>query len=551
MSSKEVLTLQFGNYSNHVGTHFWNTQYDILRAESNAEDNEISHTKLFRETSDCRQDLFPRMVTFGSKQSLRTLKLDGTFDMTTNLSVNDNGPQSKISKMNSSLLDDDTECVAYEQMTIEKNDFLVNYHAKLNPDDKEFQIEDKVKSWTDYMSYTLNENSLQLLRNRFEDDKMFTYHGLGCTEYNTLMYDIEDKLHYWIEECNSLDGFMLLTDIHDGFSGLMSKVLEELHEEYRNKTVLPFANLVHTYNLVESGTVDPIPWLNVALSLQSFHDFSTMFVMQGCHSESMTNKVQEITMPNLLYKTDVDYHSSAILASAIDTATLPWRRRQGGMDMFQQCKQLTQDRFKMASCSIGYPLLKHSDGSTFFDHVISSRPLLYDNLVTSLFPLGTRTLKPSPLTQSVVMENLCDAIVPALEPKVLRSLGLNYDIFGGSMYDFMDHFIERSYPTSSCVSDLFCAQHRRSSFPQPLSSMLNDCEGSSHNAVGSLFTSSTFHGPLRDVITQMESLNVNKYHHVKESGHDTDTHKQLIEDLYTLTQEYDLDDPFKEHYDVH
>ena len=75
-------------------------------------------------------------------------------------------------------------------------------------------------------------------------------------------------------------------------------------------------------------------------------------------------------------------------------------------------------RFKMASSSIGFPLLKDSDGSTFFDNVISSRPLLYGNLVTSLFPLGTSTLNPSPLTHSVVSENLCDVSVPVFEPKV-------------------------------------------------------------------------------------------------------------------------------------
>ena len=60
---------------------------------------------------------------------------------------------------------------------------------------------------------------------------------------------------------------------------------------------------------------------------------------------------------------------------------------------------------------------------------------------------------------------------------MLRSLGLNYDIFGGRMGDFLDYFIERSYPPSATVSELFCAPHRRAAFSQPLSSMLNNCEG--------------------------------------------------------------------------
>ena len=70
------------------------------------------------------------------------------------------------------------------------------------------------------MSYTLNENSLQLLRNRFEDDETFTYYGLGCAEYTKLMDDVEDKLHYWIEECNCLDGFMVRIIFYNSFFGL-------------------------------------------------------------------------------------------------------------------------------------------------------------------------------------------------------------------------------------------------------------------------------------------------------------------------------------------
>ena len=53
-----------------------------------------------------------------------------------------------------------------------------------------------------------------------------------------------------------------------------------------------------------------------------------------------------------------------------------------------------------------------------------------------------------------------------------------------------------------------------------------------------------------DVIGEMEKLNVNQHHLVVACGHDVDTHKQLIEDLYSLADNYNLDDPYKE-YAVH
>ena len=78
--------------------------------------------------------------------------------------------------------------------------------------------------------------------------------------------------------------------------------MEELYEEYGTKSVIPYINLEHTFTQMESGSVDPIPWLNVALSLQSLQCFSSMFVLQGCHSASMTKNVKDIAIPNVDYK---------------------------------------------------------------------------------------------------------------------------------------------------------------------------------------------------------------------------------------------------------
>ena len=200
MSSKELLTLQLGNYSNYVGTHFWNLQYDSLRSENdNIED--INHSKLFRETSDYYQPHVPRMISFDVKSSLNALKLDGTFNSVERI-TND-------TIQHSTENDVDDNFVTYSQKEIEKNDFLLHFHSKSSSKQKDFNLDEKVKTWSDFMSYKLNENSLQLLRNRFEDDSKFRFHGLGYCEYEGLKYDIEDKLHYWVEECNSMDGFMV------------------------------------------------------------------------------------------------------------------------------------------------------------------------------------------------------------------------------------------------------------------------------------------------------------------------------------------------------
>lgn len=60
MSTKEILTLQFGHYPNYVGTHWWNIQESGFQYDPNPEFTpEIDHDVLYREglTSKVRHNL--------------------------------------------------------------------------------------------------------------------------------------------------------------------------------------------------------------------------------------------------------------------------------------------------------------------------------------------------------------------------------------------------------------------------------------------------------------------------------------------------------------
>lgn len=48
MNDKEILTLQFGHYSNFVGTHWWNTQ-EFTFNYNPEEQSEINNDVLYRE----------------------------------------------------------------------------------------------------------------------------------------------------------------------------------------------------------------------------------------------------------------------------------------------------------------------------------------------------------------------------------------------------------------------------------------------------------------------------------------------------------------------
>lgn len=48
----------------------------------------------------------------------------------------------------------------------------------------------------------------------------------------------EDRLRFFVEECDCLQGFQLLVDGDDGFGGLGCTVAQELADEYSQKGVL-------------------------------------------------------------------------------------------------------------------------------------------------------------------------------------------------------------------------------------------------------------------------------------------------------------------------
>ena len=49
---------------------------------------------------------------------------------------------------------------------------------------------------------------------------------------------LEDKLHFFVEECDRLQGFHLLCDWTNGFGGLAGCIAQDLRDEYNSKGIL-------------------------------------------------------------------------------------------------------------------------------------------------------------------------------------------------------------------------------------------------------------------------------------------------------------------------
>ncbi|NXC33228.1 MSTO1 protein, partial [Campylorhamphus procurvoides] len=99
-----------------------------------------------------------------------------------------------------------------------------------------------VRLWSDYLNVHLHPKSLYVIRQYLHDGDCDCLEAFGQGERllqdPACLEELEDRLHFYVEECDSLQGFQVLCDIHNGFSGVGAKVTELLHDEYSGKGIL-------------------------------------------------------------------------------------------------------------------------------------------------------------------------------------------------------------------------------------------------------------------------------------------------------------------------
>ncbi|NXM04553.1 MSTO1 protein, partial [Tyrannus savana] len=151
-----------------------------------------------------------------------------------------------------------------------------------------------VRLWSDYLSVPLHPRSLHVIRQYLHDG------DCGCLEAfaqgESLLQDpacleeLEDRLHFFVEECDYLQGFQVLCDLHDGFSGVGAKVTELLHDEYSGKGILSWGLTPATSDVAvglgfffspSSSSQDPqssfYRLLNTALGIVHLSQHSSLF----------------------------------------------------------------------------------------------------------------------------------------------------------------------------------------------------------------------------------------------------------------------------------
>ncbi|XP_047239441.1 protein misato homolog 1 isoform X1 [Girardinichthys multiradiatus] len=379
---REVVTLQLGHYSNFVGTHWWNLQDASLSYDPESPSAEIQSDVLFREgqTLGGHVTYTPRLISMDLKGSLRTLPQEG--------SLYDPGAGTSAVTWEGSIN-------MHKQSPPEKNSFL-EYLEKLDKGEiltkadfcsssklqhsgavsvdtfnshlarvQNYKLEGSVRVWSDFLRIHLHPRTISVIHQYNHDGEAHRLETFGQGEsllQGALLEELEDKLHFFVEECDYLQGFQVLCDLADGFVGLGSKVTELLQDSYGGRGIL-------TWGMTPVGHRDSTPFrdlcrlLNCSLGMVRMAAHSSLFCPLTLRGGLGRRPTSPPHFPLLTYDPSLWYHSSSVLALALDALTVSYRLRNNSVPMWQVADLLAVSGRKVVAAYGAIPFPMMSGGS--------------------------------------------------------------------------------------------------------------------------------------------------------------------------------------------
>ncbi|KAJ8731844.1 hypothetical protein PYW08_014574 [Mythimna loreyi] len=377
MSTREILTLQFGHYANYVGAHFWNLQ-ELSFDYTGTVKTEVNHDILYREGQTAKGEVTytPRLLLADLKGSLKTLPESGGL---TSVGEENDLTWDAIEKI--------------EEPTPPKNEYLTDIDNQGPSIKKEYNFEQDVKTWTDYLYPRLHERTINIVKEYVHGDDtecMDVYHtgkSLWKLDYGEAFMD---NIRKYVEECDSMQGFQVNFDCVDGFAGLAVSCIEHLADEY-TKSILaypiipshfPDNNPTTQEERDKSNTKDSIRLVNTLISIQELSEHATLFVPVCTGEKGWRKPGSPRKFDYINYNPELYYHSSALIASAMDTLSQKYRHKSNIFTMSDICADLTGYGRKMASASLGMPL-PLNESQYLIDYLNSTTKPIYSSITPS------------------------------------------------------------------------------------------------------------------------------------------------------------------------
>lgn len=342
---REVVTIQVGDFANYVGSHFWNFQDELLGLAGDLESDPVFKNHglnmdvLYRsgETHEGILTYTPRLVSVNYQGSLGSMSSCGTLysqppEVPPPVTTWKGGLSAQCSQRRKrnlflqSLYEDEQK----------QSTSMDNGHSGLQNEigDKDIVecLENDVQSWTDFSKVHYHPQSLYELSGLWTDVQQFNNYGIGKDVFSEGLRgeEMNDRIRFFIEECDHIQGIQVLVDDSGGFSSVAADFLQNIADEYTNTPVL-------LYTVRDPGSYmrDRSQKRNISRALHDAVSFARL--------SSVCKLIVPVGLPFLsggkassyLHVNDEKlYHCSAVYAAALHSLSLPFRMDSLGPTSF-------------------------------------------------------------------------------------------------------------------------------------------------------------------------------------------------------------------------
>ncbi|KAK0630824.1 tubulin domain-containing protein [Bombardia bombarda] len=305
----EIITLQLGQQSNYVATHFWNAQESYF-TYSDDQESPVNHDVHWRPGigADGTETFMPRTVIYDLKGGFGTLKRTNALYA----DQEDGPPQGLWSGPTTTL----------HQPPIPPSAYLTALDAGLSPATPLHPRD--VRYWSDFSRVFYHPRSaIQLNEYELGSSLMpFERYASGEELFSELdkEHDVLDRdLRAFVEEADQMQGVQMVTGLDDAWGGFAARYAERMRDEY-GKTPVWVWGVQQEGGGGVSRDKRLLRLINKAKAMTELYKQASIIVPLA---------VPRALPQSIQLDRSSPWHTSALLASAMESITLPTRLKSG------------------------------------------------------------------------------------------------------------------------------------------------------------------------------------------------------------------------------